>query len=194
MTANSPSVSYLEMPFPALLGFAVSLLSYILSQLDFLRPPLLLTGIVLISGAVVQLIYGIHSRQNGHKRNAAILLPFGIFWLSLVGYQVFPGLGIGRHPGAVTMFSFMSLWGIFAAILFLSSFRSNTIVQVFFGALMASLLSLSMYQLRDHQVFLILGCFFGILSSLSAVYIALAQAFIQRLQRSSEYVIEEIGN
>ena len=183
MSGSSSSVSSLEFPTPALVALALSLTIYLLSLLAPYRPPALLTGIVLVCGAVVQLMYALFSQQRGDSRSAAVLLPFGIFWLSLVSYNVFPELGLGRHPNAITMFSYLSLWGFFVAILFLGSFRRSLAVQIFFGSLVFSLLSLSMNYLRDDQVFLLLGCYSGFFSSLTAVYIAVAQVVNQRLQR-----------
>ena len=183
MLGSSSSVSSLELPSPALVALALSLTIYLLSLLGPYRPPALLTGIILVCGAVVQLMYAIYSQQRGDSRTAATLLPFGIFWLSLVSYSVFPELGLGRHPNAITMFSYLSLWGFFVAILFLGSFRRCLAVQIFFGSLVFSLLSLSMNYLRDDQVFLFIGCASGFLSSMTAVYIAVAQEVNQRLQR-----------
>lgn len=183
MTGSSSSVPSLEFPGPALVALALSLTVYLLSLLSATRPPALLTGIILVCSAVVQLLYALYSQQQGDSRTAATLLPFGIFWLSLVSFHVFPDLGFGRHPNAVTLFSYLSIWGFFAAILFLGSFRRCLAVQIFFGSLVFSLLSLSMNYLREDQVFLFIGCASGFISSVAAVYIAAAQAFNQRMQR-----------
>ncbi|MEZ4483515.1 MAG: acetate uptake transporter [Syntrophotaleaceae bacterium] len=135
MSGSSSSVSPLEFPSPALVALALSLIIYLLSLLGPYRPPALLTAIVLVCGAVVQLMYALYSQQQGDSRSAAVFLPFGIFWLSLVSYNVFPELGLGRHPNAITMFSYLSLWGFFVAILFLGSFRRSLAVQILFGSL-----------------------------------------------------------
>jgi succinate-acetate transporter protein len=183
MPGFSSSVSSLELPSPALVALALSLTIYLLSLLDSYRPPALLTGIILVCGAVVQIMYALYSQQRGDSRSAAIFLPFGIFWLSLVSYNVFPELGLGRHPNAITMFSYLSLWGFFVAILFLGSFRRSLAVQILFGSLVFSLLSLAMNHLRDDQVFLFIGCLCGFFSSMTAVYIAAAQVINQHQQR-----------
>jgi succinate-acetate transporter protein len=183
MSVSSSSVSSLELPGPPLVALALSLIIYLLSLLGPNRPPALLTGIILVCGAAVQLMYALSSQHRGDTRTAAILLPFGIFWLSLVSFDVFPELGLGRHPGAITMFSYLSLWGLFVAILFLGSFRKNLAVRILYGSLMFSLLSLAMNHLRDDEVFLFVGCLSGFASSFTAVYIAAAQAVNQRMQR-----------
>lgn len=183
MTDSSSSVSFLEFPSPALVALALSLTVYLLSLLGAYQPPALLTGIVLVSGAVVQLMYALYGHQQGDSRTAATFLPFGIFWLSLVSYNVFPELGLGRHPNDLTMFSYLSLWGFFVAILFLGSFRRSLAVQVLFGTLLFSLLSLSMNHLRGDRVFLGIGCLCGFLSAFAAVYIAVAQTVNRQLRR-----------
>ncbi|MFO7766468.1 MAG: acetate uptake transporter [Pelovirga sp.] len=175
MTAPSPRVFQQELPGLALLALAGSLLIYLFSLLGPYRPPVLLTGVVLVCGGVIQLTCGLRSHQQGHPRAAATLLPFGLFWLSLISYEVFPELGVGRHPNAITMFSYLSLWSLFAAILFLGSFRRSLAVQTLYGAIMCSLLALSMNYLRDDQIFLLLGCLCGFVASMTAFYIAVAQ-------------------
>jgi uncharacterized protein len=175
MAAPSPQAAQHELPGPALLALAVSLLIYLFSLLGAYSPPVLFSGIILVCGGVIQLTYGLRSHQQGHPRAAATLLPFGFFWLSLISYEIFPELGIGRHPNAMTMFSYLSLWALFAAILFLGSFRRSIAVQTLYGAIMCSLLALSMNHLRDDQVFLLLGCLCGFIASLTALYIAIAQ-------------------
>jgi uncharacterized protein len=200
MPGFSSSVSSSELPSPALVALALSLTIYLLSLFGSHRPPALLTGIVLVCGAVVHLMYALYSQQRGDSRTAATLLPFGIFWLSLVSYNVFPELGLGRHPNAITMFSYLSLWGFFVVILFLGSFRSSLAMQVLFGSLVFSLLSLAMNHLRDDQVFLFIGCLCGFFSSLTAVYIAAAQVINQRQQRDMiplghrDGMVEESGD
>lgn len=185
MSGSVSTVPSLELPGPALVALALSLTIYLFSLLNSFRPPALLTGFILVVGAVVQLIYALYSQQRGDSRTAATLLPFGIFWLSLVSYNVFPELGLGRHPNDITMFSYLSIWGFFVAILFLGSFRRCLAVQIFFGSLVISLLSLAMNYLRDDQVFLVMGCVSGFLSSATALYIAMAQAVNQRQRRDS---------
>lgn len=184
MVAPSPQDSQHELPGPALLALAISLLIYLLSLLGPYSPPVLLTGIVLVCAGVIQLSCGLRSHQQGHPRAAATLLPFGLFWLSLISYEVFPELGVGRHPNAITMFAYLSLWALFAAILFLGSFRRSLAVQTLYGAIMCSLLALSMNHLRDDQVFLLLGCLCGFVASMTALYIAIAQSLNGYVGRS----------
>ncbi len=171
MTSNGQE----RFPGIGLLALALTLGIYVLSQLDGWRPPVALTGIVLLAGGGIQLLVGIRSQLAGRVRSAVTLLPLGIFWLSLISYQVFPQIGIGHYPNSITMFSFLSLWGLFMALLFLGSFRQSCAVQALYGAMMFSFLALAMDHLRGDQVFLVVGCMTGSIASAVAVYMFLAQ-------------------
>lgn len=185
MATTSSFVLPEELPGPALLAFAAALVVYLLSLLGHFQPPVLITGVVLVCSAAIHLLYGVRRQQQGQPQEAATLLPFGVFWLSLISYDIFPQLGLGRHPDAITMFCYLSLWGMFSAILFLGSFQRSISVQVFYGAIMCSLLALSTHHLRDDQVFLFLGSGCGFLASLIALYIALAQMVNGHLGREA---------
>ncbi len=178
MTISIASDNQERFPCLGLLALAGTLVVYVLSQMDGWQPPLLLTAIALIGGGCVQLVVGLRSQMAGRVRSAVTLLPLGIFWLSLISYQVFPRFGIGQTPNSVTMFSFLSLWGLFMALLFLGSFRQSLAVQVLYGAMMFSFLALAMDNLRDDQVFLFVGCLTGMMASCVAAYMFCAQ-FLQ---------------
>jgi len=180
MVISMASEGQERFPGLGLLALALTLAIYVLSQVEGWRPPVGLTGIVLLTGGGVQLLVGIRSQLAGRVRAAVTLLPLGIFWLSLISYQVFPQLGIGHYPNAIAMFSFLSLWGLFMALLFLGSFRQSLAVQALYGAMMFSFLALAMDHLRADQVFLVVGCLTGIIASVVAVYMFVAQV-LQRL-------------
>ncbi|MDX2481140.1 MAG: acetate uptake transporter [Desulfuromusa sp.] len=168
-----------RLPTLGLLALAVTLAIYIFSQIELCKPPIYFTGSILLSGGCIQLLLGIRSQQQGHAYAAAILLPLGIFWLSLFSYEIAPQLGVGRHPDPITMFSFMSLWGLFISILFLASFRQSVAIQTLYGAMMFFFLALAMNYLRDDRVFLFVGSGTGIFASLIAVYMVIAQTYNQ---------------
>jgi len=170
-------------PAIGLLALAVTLTVYVLNQIEVCRPSALAVGSVLVAGGCVQLFSGVSSHQQGRAYAAATLLPLGIFWLSLVSYDIFPELGLGRHPNSITMFSYLSLWGLFMAVLFLGSFRQNLAIQTLYGSMMFSFLALAMDHLRDDQVFLFIGCVMGGFASLVAGYMAFAQFYNDRTGR-----------
>lgn len=180
-------IAYEQHRYPALglLALAVTLTVYVLNQIESYRPSALIVGLFLVIGGCVQLFSGVRSHQQGRSYAAATMLPLGIFWLSLISYDIFPELGLGRHPNSITMFSYLSLWGLFMAILFLGSFRQNVAIQTLYGSMMFSFLALAMDHIRDDRVFLYLGCVMGSFASVVALYMAFAQVYNEKAGREA---------
>lgn len=161
-------------PILGLLALATGLAVYCCRQGELLQLSAQSAGVLLTGAGLVQLLSALRSQQQGGSYAAATLLPLGIFWLSLISYNIFPALGLGRSPSQLTMFCYLSLWGLFMALLFLGSFRQTLIVQILYGSMMFSFLALAIDYLRDDRVFLLLGCATGIFASLAALLMALA--------------------
>ena len=164
-----------QLPGFGLLALGVSLLAYVFCKANIVEHSACYIGGLLLISGTVQIMVGMRSQKQGHLYAAGTLLPFGMFWLSLISYEVFPKLGYGETPSAMATFSYLSLWALFVAILFLRSFRQGLSMQYLYGTMMVCLLSLSLDQLRGDQVFLIAGCIFGLCSALIAMYMALIQ-------------------
>lgn len=178
------------LPPLGLLALAPTICLYTLSRAELVHINPSLLGLILILGGATQVSSGLNARQNSNHCGSATLIPLGLFWLSLLGFYIFPTLGLGDQPSAVAMTSYLTLWGIFAAILYLGSFRQSRVIQVLFGSMMICLLSLGLAEIRDNQVFFYCAAITGSLSGLSALYAALAQVLNQRLQRT----IMPLGN
>jgi succinate-acetate transporter protein len=173
-----------KIPSIGLLALALSISTYAFSQTGYYSTPASTLGTVLLICGGIQIIAGMRSRQYGSLSATATMLPLGMFWLSLIGFEVFPRLGLGQTPGAVTMVAYLSMWGLFAAILFLGSFQQSRALQLVFSTLMFCLLFLAMGKLRNNPVFLVIGGVSGIICGLAAGYTGLAQLFNQWLGRS----------
>ncbi len=163
-----------NLPSIGLLALAGTLAAYILNMSNYCHPPVFIVGAVLLFGGGLQLLLGLWSYKRGRNSSACALLPLGILWLSLLGYEIFPTIGLGAHPDQITMFSFLSLWGLFLAVLFFRSFGQNFTLQILYGFMTLSFITLAINHLRADNIFLIIGCGTGITASLVALYIALA--------------------
>jgi len=183
MTTDIP-VAENKIPSLGLLALAFSTTTYAISQTGYLPTPAATLGIVLLMGGGLQIMAGIRSRSLGSLSATATMLPLGLFWLSLIAFEVFPQLGLGKTPGAVTMVAYLSMWGLFAAILFLGSFQQSRALQLVFSTLMFCLLFIAMGKLRDNSVFLLIGGASGIICGAAACYTALAQLFNHWMGRS----------
>lgn len=167
-----------------LLALAISISTYAVNQTGYMATSAASLGIILLVGGGLQIMSALRSRQTGSLSATATLLPLGLFWLSLIAFEVFPQLGLGQTPSPVTIVAYLSMWGLFAAILFLGSFQQSRALQLVFSALMFCLLFLAMGKLRSNPVFLVVGGVSGIICGLAAGYTGLAQLFNQWMGRS----------
>ncbi len=165
-----------QLPGFGLLALGVSLLAYVFCKANIVESSACYVGLLLFISGSMQIMIGMRSQKRGNSYAAGILLPFGMFWLSLISYEIFPKLGYGDTPSAIATFSYLSLWMLFVAILFLRSFRHSLSTQALYGTMMACLMLLSLDQLRADQVFLIAGCIFGLCAALIAMYMAITQS------------------
>ncbi|MCF6267325.1 MAG: acetate uptake transporter [Desulfuromusa sp.] len=171
-----------RLPGFSLLALGASLFAYVLCKTGRFDSSTFYIGLILLITGGIQIATAVRAHQQRNFYAAATLLPLGIFWLSIIGCEVFPKLGFGSFPNSLTMFFYLSLWASFVAILFLRSFRQRLTMQFLYGTMMAFLLSLSLDQLREDNVFLVIGCVFGLFTAAIAVYTAI----VQFLRRDSE--------
>lgn len=172
------------LPPLGLLALAPTIILYTLCRADIIHISPSLLGLILILGGATQVSAGLNARQKGNLSGSAALIPLGLFWLSLLGFYIFPALGLGAQPSAVAMTSYLTMWGMFAAILYLGSFRQSRVIQILFGTLMICLLSLGLAEIRDNTVFFYSAAITGSTCGLTALYAGFAQVLNQRMQRT----------
>ncbi len=136
--------------------------------------PEIMTFVLLIGGAM-QIIAGLQARRNGQFASAAAFIPLGLFWFSMVGFYQFPAMGIGHIASPLNMLIYLTMWGLFVAILYLGSFQQSRALQLVFSMLMISLLLMAISEIRDNQVFDSAAATAGVVSGLAAFYTGLAK-------------------
>lgn len=172
------------LPPLGLLALAPTISLYTLCRANLINISPSLLGLMLILGGATQVSAGLNARQKGNHSGTATLIPLGLFWLSLLGLYIFPALGLAARPAAVAMTSYLTMWGLFAAILYLGSFRQSRVIQLLFGMLMICLLSLGLAEIRDNTVFFYCAAITGSTSALAALYAGFAQVLNHRMQRT----------
>jgi succinate-acetate transporter protein len=136
--------------------------------------PVVMTMLLLIGGTL-QVVAGLKSRQSGQMSSAAAFIPLGLFWFSMITLYQLPAMGIGHTSSPLIMLTYLTMWGLFVAILYLASFQQNRVLQMVFGMLMISLLLMAVSEIRDNTVFDIAAAISGVAAGLSAFYTGLAK-------------------
>ena len=100
---------------------------------------------------------------------------YGLFWLTLVALVTMPKMGLGTAPNATAMTAYLSMWGLFTAVLFIGTFRLNKALQVVFGTLTLLFFLLAIGDATENAAIKTFAGWEGIVCGFSAIYTGLAQ-------------------
>jgi len=163
-----------EMPAPlGLLGLGMTLLLLGFRKAGIFPVDTMVLGMGIFYGGVAQIIVGVMEWKKNHSFGAAAFTSYGLFWLSYVALDLLPATGFGNLPQTSSMASYLTMWGLYSAILFTGTFKMNRSLQILFG-LLAGLLFLHAASDVSGGYFLavVTGCV-GLLAGLSALYAGL---------------------
>jgi len=158
-----------------LLGFGMTTLLLNLHNIGLYSLDSMILAMGIFVGGLAQVIAGTMEWKKGNTFGTTAFTAYGMFWLALVGLLVLPGLGIGAPTEPVAFASFLAVWGLFSAVMFLGTLRLNRALQVVFGSLtlLFALLTLG-NGLGSPEIIKVAGAV-GIFCALSAMYTGLAQ-------------------
>ncbi|MBE0479642.1 MAG: acetate uptake transporter [Dehalococcoidia bacterium] len=132
----------------------------------------LATGI--FYGGIAQIIAGVMEWRKNNTFGMLAFLSYGSFWLTLVGLLVLPELGWGPAPEPTAMVAYLSMWGLFTAIMFVGTLKINRALQVVFGTLIVLFALLAIGDATGNASITRIAGYEGLVCGLSAVYAATA--------------------
>jgi hypothetical protein len=141
-------------------------------------------GVALMFGGIAQLIAGTIQFRNGSTFTGVLFTSFGAFWLSLWAIAEFflkdvPPAQVGHSLGL-----FLYAFGIFAAWLWLASFRTNVGVVVSLGLLAATLFVLGAGNYSGNSLTIEWGGYMGLVVAFLAAYLSCAELCEASYKRS----------
>jgi uncharacterized protein len=125
-------------------------------------------------GGLAQVIAGVMEWKNGNTFGTLAFTSFGFFWLSLVALIVLPMIGITTGNTSSAMASYLFMWGIFTALMFFGTLRSNAATMFVFGSLAILFLLLGLGDLTGNADITHLAGLEGLVVGFSAMYTAIA--------------------
>jgi len=154
-------------------GMTTILLSLHNAGITPLASPII--AMAIFYGGIAQVIAGIMEWKKNNTFGMLTFGSFGFFWISFAAILMLPALGLGKAPGDIDLAAFLSVWGIFAAGLFVCTFRMHRILNVtlFFVVLLVVLLVVA--ELTGSGMIKTLGGATGLIAGLLAVYIGMGQ-------------------
>ncbi len=86
-------------------------------------------------GGLAQIIAGIMEWKKNNTFAATAFISYGFFWLSLVALLLMPKMNLADPANETAMATYLAMWGLFTAVMFVGTFRLSRALQVVFGTL-----------------------------------------------------------
>lgn len=154
-------------------GMTISLLGIQQAGLLPLDTMMIVMGI--FYGGLAQIIAGVLEWRRNHIFTATAFSALGLFWLALVGVLALPRAGIGEMPSALSLASFLTLWGLFSAVLCIGSLRLGRLLPLIFANFSLFLFLLALSEAGGIPALAGLAGWQGLLTGILAVYTGCAQ-------------------
>jgi succinate-acetate transporter protein len=127
-------------------------------------------------GGIAQIFAGMWEMKRGNTFGATAFSSFGLFWISLVAIELFPVLGwVDDLPSEPVMAVYLAMWGIFTALMTLSTFKASRALQVVFITLTILFFLLAVGKASSIAEITTVAGYEGILCGSSAIYLATAE-------------------
>ena len=158
-----------------LLGFGMTTVLLNLKNAGILEMSSMILAMGVFYGGIAQVIAGIMEWKKANTFGTTAFTSYGLFWLTLVGLIVFPGMGWGTAPSKSSMAAYLFMWGLFTAVMFFGTLKSNRALQFVFASLTVLFFLLAAGDAMDSAAISKLAGYEGIVCGFSAIYTGLAQ-------------------
>lgn len=166
-----------------LTGFALSTILLNLHNAGLFGLDTMILAMGVVMGGAIQIMVGAMEWQKNNLFGTMAFSSYGAFWISLVFLMILPKLGMGDAPSKVAMGYYLSVWGIYSFGLFIATLKMNKAMMFLFATvvILFALLAIANFT-GSHLIHTIAGIE-GVLCGATALYIALAQLFIEVYKR-----------
>ncbi len=158
-----------------LLGFGMTTVLLNLHNAGLYPLDTMILGMGLFFGGLAQVIAGIMEWKKENTFGTTAFTAYGLFWMSLVALLVFPRIGWGSAPGNAAMASYLFIWGLFTAIMFIGTLKISRALQLVFGTLALLFFLLALGDATESAAVKLVAGIEGIICGLLAMYAGLAQ-------------------
>jgi hypothetical protein len=171
-----------------LMGFGMTTVLLNLQNAGLVTLGSVILAMGIFYGGIAQLIAGSMEWKKGNTFATTAFCSYGLFWLSLVVLILIPAMGLGEKPSSVAMATYLAMWGLFTAVMFVGTLRFNRAMQVIFATLAILFFVLAAGEITGSATITMVAGWIGILCGFSAVYTALAQVLNETYGKGSMIV------
>lgn len=158
-----------------LFGFGMTTILLNLHNAGFFEMDSMILAMGIFYGGLAQVIAGVLEGKKGNTFGLTAFTSYGFFWLSLVALMVMPKLGWMSAPSISGMVSYLTMWGVFTALLFIGTLQLNRALQVVFGSLTLLFFLLAIGDATGNIALKHFTGFEGIFCGAAAIYTGAAQ-------------------
>lgn len=167
-----------------LMGFGMTTILLNIHNAGFFPLDVMILSMGIFFGGMAQVIAGIMEFKKNNTFGTTAFTSYGFFWLSLVGLNILPVMGLGEAAGSLSMAAFLFMWGFFTLFMFIATLRISRALQVVFGSLTVLFFLLAIGNFTGSTFILTLAGYEGILCGFSAIYAAMAQVINETYGKS----------
>jgi len=159
-------------PVLGLFSYGVAATVFALGQIPFLNiDPRVLCAIVFIA-ALSQVFAGLSALKKNPLQGIA-LSGIGLFWISMLAFNILPQAGYGFVPGTLPMVGYLAVWGLFSLIISQGIGDLSRICRIVFSLFMAFLMLLAVAHAISSTALLQVAAMVGIASGLPGLLVGL---------------------
>ncbi len=159
------------------MGFGMTTILLNLHNAGFFALGSMILAMGIFYGGLAQIIAGILEYRNGNTFGTVAFSSYGLFWLSLVGLVVMPGitwLGV-KAATSTAMGFYLVCWGVFTFLMFFGTLKTNRALQFVFASLAILFFLLAAGEFTGNVILTRIAGFEGIICGASAFYLAMAE-------------------
>lgn len=158
-----------------LMGFGMTTVLLNLHNAGYLELSAMILSMGIFYGGIAQIIAGIMEWKKGNTFGTTAFTSYGLFWLTLVGLILMPGVNLGASASLPSMTAYLFMWGLFTAVMFIGTLKANRALQFVFLSLAILFFLLAARDATGSVSIGTIAGLEGIICGLSAIYAALAQ-------------------
>jgi succinate-acetate transporter protein len=158
-----------------LLGFGLTTVLLNLHNAGYYELNTMILAMGIFYGGMAQIIAGIMEWKKNNTFGTTAFTSYGLFWLTLVGLILMPGLGLGTKTSEPAMIAYFFMWGLFTFVMFIGTLKLNRALQFVFFSLTVLFFLLAIRDYTHSATIATLTGYEGIICGTSAIYTALAQ-------------------
>ncbi len=153
-----------------LLAFGLTTVLLNLHNAGFFEMNSMILAMGIFYGGIAQIIAGIMEAKKGNTFGLVAFVSYGSFWLTLVALIVMPKMGWVPPASESAMVAYLTMWGIFTALLFIGTLRISRSLQFIFATLAILFFLLALGDYSGNAFLKTFTGYEGIICGGSAIY------------------------